>query len=122
MPGLNFHKRFADNVESGRKRQTIRAFRVIPIKPGDMLYLYTGLRTKYARKLGQYPAKSVELIHMHFNTKNDDVVILKETVYSTQTELDQFAQADGFDDWQDLKAWWKKTHNKKVFKGTLTKW
>lgn len=52
MPGLNFTK-FVDQIESGRKRQTIRRKRKRPIKPGDMLYLWTGQRTKQARKLGE---------------------------------------------------------------------
>lgn len=51
MALLNFQKQFADLIEAGTKRQTIRAARKYPIKVGDKLYLYTGLRTKYCRKL-----------------------------------------------------------------------
>lgn len=40
MPLLNFEYRFADKIESGEKRQTIRAPRKYPIKAGDKLYLY----------------------------------------------------------------------------------
>ena len=53
MPLIGFKKEFADLVESGAKRQTIRAPRKRPIKVGDTLYLYTGLRTKQCRKLGE---------------------------------------------------------------------
>ncbi len=44
MALLGFKKRFADKVRTGRKRQTIRAFRKYPIVPGETLYLYTALR------------------------------------------------------------------------------
>jgi len=48
MPTINFTK---FKVESGEKRQTIRAVRKRPIKVGDKLHLYSGLRTKKARNL-----------------------------------------------------------------------
>lgn len=51
MPAYNFKSIFADAVESGEKYTTIRQPRKNPTKPGDTLYLYTGLRTKQARLL-----------------------------------------------------------------------
>lgn len=51
MPSLNFKKQFAPDVESGKKRQTIRPKRKHPVKVGDKLYLFTGLRTKVCRRL-----------------------------------------------------------------------
>ena len=56
MPAINFKAQFADAVEQGRKRQAIRAERKDnrpPCKLGDTLSLYTGLRTKATRKLGE---------------------------------------------------------------------
>ena len=52
MPSLNFTK-FTDKILSGEKRQTIRLSRKHPIKRGDKLYLYTGMRTKNCKKLGE---------------------------------------------------------------------
>jgi len=53
MTAYNFKACFADDVESGRKRQTIRAVRKDKRKPrpGEALQLYTGMRTKSCRKL-----------------------------------------------------------------------
>ena len=53
MAALNFQKRFAEAVETGEKRQTIRRRRADGHDPkaGDPLYLYTGMRTKACRKL-----------------------------------------------------------------------
>ena len=53
MPLLGFKREFAEAVRSGAKRQTIRARRKRPFRIGDVLYLYTGLRTKKCRKLGE---------------------------------------------------------------------
>jgi len=51
MPALNFQSRFADLVASGKKRQTIRPVRRHPIKAGDLLHLFTGMRTKRCKRL-----------------------------------------------------------------------
>lgn len=46
MPAINFKKQFADAIREGSKGQTIRKRRKYPIKVGDSLTLYTGMRTK----------------------------------------------------------------------------
>jgi hypothetical protein len=51
MPSLNFQTQFVRLIESGKKRQTIRPLRKNPIKVGDKLYLFTGLRTKDCKTL-----------------------------------------------------------------------
>lgn len=53
MPALNFQKQFADKIKNGEKLQTIRALRKRPFVIGDVLYLYTGMRTKNCVKLGK---------------------------------------------------------------------
>lgn len=50
MVALNFHIQFADDVEAGRKTDSIR--KTARCKIGDKLQLYTGQRTKKCRKLG----------------------------------------------------------------------
>ena len=53
MVAFNFKAQFADAVERGVKRQTIRAIRKDGRVPhiGSALQLYTGMRTKNCRKL-----------------------------------------------------------------------
>ncbi len=53
MGAYNFRAQFAEDVESGRKTQTIRAERKDGRRPkvGDTLKLYTGMRTKACRLL-----------------------------------------------------------------------
>ena len=62
MPAINFKKQFAELVESEEKRQTIRPLRKCPIKPGETLFLYTGMRTKQCRKLKEVVCKNVSPI------------------------------------------------------------
>jgi hypothetical protein len=129
MALLGFKKRFAGKVSTGKKRQTIRAFRKYPIKVGDTLHLYTALRSKYARRLRKpVTCQSVELIHIHFN---NNTIILPEQVISERYWLDRFAKADGFSNWDDMKSFWFEEHGVKkgkrkiiltVFKGNLIKW
>jgi hypothetical protein len=51
MPAYSFKGQFVPYVEEGSKPHTIRNRRKYPVKIGDTLYLYFGLRTKYVRKL-----------------------------------------------------------------------
>lgn len=52
MPAYNFKRRFHKMVESGEKTQTIRKVRKYPTKPGQVIYLNVGMRTKHFRRLG----------------------------------------------------------------------
>lgn len=119
MAALNFHERFADKVESGEKTQTIRAFRKIPIKVGEILYLYTGLRTKHARKLGEGKCTSNGVIEI----RSDAIYIRRRSskVWIGGKKLDQFARSDGFESWEDMKKWWLNVHGL-PFTGNIIEW
>ena len=66
---------FIDKILSGEKRQTIR--RASPkwqnVKAGDKLTLYTGLRTKQCRKLGEAVVESITPIMI--DTECDNVAV-----------------------------------------------
>lgn len=117
MPALNFQAQFAPLVESGEKRQTIRAYRKDGRDPkrGDALYLYTGMRTKACRKLGEVECKDVQ--HIAFD--ESDLVIGNRDRWAD--EADALAQSDGFEAWPDMLAWFEKTHGL-PFSGLLIRW
>lgn len=55
MPAYNFQGQFVPYIEDESKPHTVRADRKdgkVP-KPGEILYLYTGMRTKKCRKIGE---------------------------------------------------------------------
>lgn len=129
MPALNFQKRFADLVESGRKRQTIRKIRKRGNpKPGDALYLYTGMRTKSCRLLNKVTCLSVEPFRLE---ESEWCVSEKNTVVSLQLALGgqvmgwreghAFAQADGLRSTEDL-AHFLRTHYGLPFDGQVIHW
>lgn len=62
MPAYNFKERFASAVEQGIKRSTIRPRRRNPSRPGDPLYMYTGMRTRACRKLTTATCRQVRPI------------------------------------------------------------
>ncbi|HYE33340.1 MAG TPA: hypothetical protein VEH27_18095 [Methylomirabilota bacterium] len=118
---LNFSPRFAEPVQNGRKRQTIRAIRKdgkVP-KVGETLYLWTGCRTKQARKLGEHKCKEVKPVEIHLTfAKVGDLVILAA---DTPSIIDFVAQEDGFKDWTEMRDWFEEVHGL-PFHGNLIRW
>jgi hypothetical protein len=112
---LNFTM-FVDKVESGEKRQTIRAN--TKATSGCNLTLYEGMRTKKCRKLGEAKCVSVQK------------VTLMETLVQPQGNcviggmfLDGFAKADGFKTYADMWAFFKPRANEHgEFHGFLVRW
>jgi len=115
MPAINFRKRFAEMVESGIKQQTIRRERKHPIKVGDLLYLYTGMRTKYCRKIGEAVCKSMESITI------DREGIKLGKCYLTGQQQHDVAWADGFRHLYEFVDWFNKLYGL-PFKGVLIEW
>lgn len=112
MVAINFKNEFAEDVESGKKRQTIR--KKARCKPGDALQLYTGMRTKKCRKLADAICTSVA-----------PVTIDHCSIYSGQMKLlneDQIARDDGFEDFTAMAEWFEKQYGVLPFEGELIKW
>lgn len=116
MPALNFQKQFADKVRTGEKLQTIRKPRANPIREGDTLYLYTGMRTKNCEKLGEgvcYGVKDVEIL--------ENGVMIINGMFLNKSLRNEIANRDGFDTYTDMWLWFKNTHGL-PFKGQLILW
>lgn len=120
MALINFQKQFADDVESGIKTQTIRTNRKHPIKPGETLYLYTGLRTNNTKKLKEVECKDVYEIHIFPGAILMELRWGVIEVHDTHF-LNKFAQADGFRNWTRMIEWFEGTHSL-PFEGTLILW
>ena len=115
MPALNYKKQFAPSVKGGTKRQTIRAKRKVPIKRGDTLHHYTGMRTRQCRKLGEDVCVSME-----------DIFITADYVKVNWRSLDEhevetLAIADGFDSAASFLSFFRETHGL-PFSGDLIRW
>ena len=113
MVAFNFQKRFADAVEAGHKRQTIRAKARCMV--GDKLQLYTGQRTKACYKLRDEICTSVRRIVIGPKTIKVDGHQL--TILETET----FARSDGFQNWGEMRRWFEDNHGL-PFTGWLIEW
>lgn len=124
MPSLNFHPRFVDAIRFGTKRQTIRAPRRHPIKVGDTLYLFTGLRQANCARIGEADCKSVERVTISFLSKAVEIgEPARGRVLTLKSDLDAFARRDGFDDWRAFADFFARAHRGAVvFTGDLIRW
>lgn len=114
MVAYNFQGRFAPLVATGQKRQTIRPNRKLRhAKPGEAVQLYTGMRGIHCKLLA--------LGTCQFSTpcriEETGILLGGELVVS----LDNFAEADGFANFREMKAWFAETHGL-PFEGTLITW
>lgn len=112
MPSINFQPRFASLISAGKKRQTIRRQRKNPIKEGDTLYLFTGLRTNKCHKI-----KTVTCIGVDTVVINDAALDISRDVGSKE----KFARADGFKNYAEMKEWFREKYGL-PFIGTVIRW
>ena len=126
MPALNYSDQFAPKVESGDKRQTIRALRKRPIKTGDILYHFHGLRHPGCRRLGYSIAEEVMPIKMHARL----LTVPRRVVVKCDGEwrrigprtLFELAEDDGFDSVDAFFAWFNPGNGSQAFRGQLIRW
>ena len=118
MVAYTFKPRFVIPIELGEKRHTIRAVgKKRHARPGDTLQLMTGPRMR-PRKIGEATCVDVRPITLAFGdaTKRPFVCFGDPSdagpgdILITPAELDDFARADGFADWQALADFWAETH------------
>ncbi|UWR40222.1 hypothetical protein K4L04_01175 [Phaeobacter inhibens] len=117
MVAYNFQPQFAEAVENGSKRQTIRARRKDDrhAKRGDKLQLYTGMRTKACRKLRDAVCHDA-----------CPILIEADKIWTFEpqelhTDLEAWAKRDGFATWPEMRAFFEQTHGL-PFTGVLISW
>lgn len=114
MPALSFSPQFVSPVEAGTKPHTIRADRRHPIKPGDALALYTGMRTKACRLLFRTTCTRVQRVEIPACGS----LIVDGRTYADD-ERQELALRDGFDT-EDL--FWRFFWDRMPFTGSLIWW
>lgn len=118
MTVIMFQPRFAPMVADGSKQQTVRPPRKRPIKVGDKV----SLRKWAARPYGSPQIvlrESVCAGTAPIMIAQDGIVL--DGVAILGQDLDRFAVADGFRDWNDLLAWFSDTHALPLH-GILIRW
>jgi hypothetical protein len=115
MPAISFSV-FKSKIQDGSKTQTIRKPWKRPIKVGDRLYLYWKQRTAECELLLYTNCVDVTPV-----TIKDLGFVAGETKKDWDMTNDEFAHADGFDDWAALVDWFDKTHGL-PFEGIVISW
>jgi hypothetical protein len=122
MVAFSFKSRFVSKIEDPSKRQTIRNMRKRNSWKGDVLQLFTGPRFKPVR-LGAAACVDCGPIGMDFKLERVSILwVSGNNSYYHATSLDDFAVDDGFEDWDDLRAFWRETHDVQLFEGWATHW
>jgi len=130
MVALNFKAQFADAVEEGRKRRTVRAPRKDGRNPkqGDLLQLYTGQRQRGCRKLLDAKCtrvRTVEIDHMGVKINGKKLYAGHAPAFEGSPDPNcydgDFAHADGFDNFTELVEFFEREHGL-PFKGLLIEW
>lgn len=138
MADYSFQPRFVVPIELGIKQQTIRAYRKPAVKRwrtgadgasllaghakvGGPVRLKTGPRFQ-PRIIGEATAVLVDQVRLDF--RKDQVATLGKHGLTTISggELDPFAVRDGFQDWADLRAFWRDMHGLEPFEGARIFW
>jgi hypothetical protein len=120
MPAYNFKPQFVAPVESGQKRCTIRG--KAP-KVGSTAYLYTGMRTKACRKLGEGVVTNVTrfMIYVDNTTYGLDICIFFGGIRLDEDEIVELAIKDGFKSAYDFGRFFLDVYGDK-FSGHLIEW
>lgn len=117
MVAYNFQARFAEDVESGRKCQTIRLLgKRRHAQPGDMLQLYTGMRSPGCRLLREAPCVVALAVSID---EAGRISVGGQPLDGTDADL--FAQADGFAIAEELVDYFRDAAGL-PFRGVVIKW
>lgn len=134
MVAYSFAPQFVEAVASLKKRQTVRALRKRHALPGERLQLYSGMRTRYCRKLVKVDpiCTDVRRVAIDIAPANPLIVLSIEIegVPLSADEIEAFAVADGFggalaDGYarQRMGLFWIKNHPAaQFFEGVVIRW
>lgn len=133
MVAYSFKKQFGPPILAGTKAQTIRAERTGKgrhVRPGELVQLYTGMRSKHCRRLGEALCLEVAPVRIELPRARRVPEVMIFTPEGdlarhvlTARALTAFARADGFRDFDELHAFWAKEHpGVDTFHGVLIRW
>lgn len=106
MPAYNFQKQFVPMILAGTKGTTIRKRRKYPVKVGDIVWLYTGMRTKECKLLAGAPCIRIE-----------PIVIWpyeERLAGNLDFSVNQLAAGDGFSSLHDFFDFFRRTYRENV--------
>lgn len=119
---FNFKRQFVADVESGKKRQTVRATRKdgrVP-KVGDIACCYTGLRTRGSRLIRE--SEIIEVLRVRIHHRDPSCPLVIDGWKIDLFKRIEFAQDDGFSCWESMAEWFRQNHPNDPFEGFCVRW
>jgi len=113
MVAYSFKKQFGAPILAGTKSQTIRAERAgrsRHARPGELVQLYTGMRTRQCRLLGEVRCLEVVPVRLSLAIQGPAELIRIGDRFIRPDSFDAFAQQDGFADMADMARFWWAEH------------
>ena len=122
MVAYSFKARFEMPIREGWKTQTIRAERARHARPGEMLQLFVGMRTRHCRKIvADVRCTDVMAIVISFDGDGAIGRIITDGV--PVRDLDAFAVQDGFKDADEMADFWRREHTPVgLWHGVVIEW
>ena len=121
MAAYNFQKQFVPLIESGAKRSTIRQRRkngYLP-RPGDVLRLYSGMRTKSCKLIRE--AAVIAVTPITINAANGCADVVLNGVRLLDSDVSALARSDGFKGIIDFAVFFEQMYGGSV-SGYLIQW
>jgi hypothetical protein len=133
MVAYSFKQQFVEPIRAGLglptaphthpKLQTIRANRKRHARPGEILQLYRGMRTKHCFLIGRAWCTATWPILLDFKAERVEIAANPSRLAMRKDiELDDFAWSDGFEDWAAMRSFWRDTHDIARFEGAIVHW
>lgn len=124
MVAYSFQERFVPLIREGYKRQTVRSHRPRHARPGELIQLYQGMRTKLCAKIVEdVICTHVSPIEITFRHGLIDRIVTGWPALLSVPDPDAFAIEDGFEDREDMSAFWTRQHKPALrFSGVLIEW
>lgn len=122
MVAYSFKGRFVEPIKASTKRQTIRAVgKRRHAQPGDLLQLYTGMRTRNCALIAERRCADVGDVEISVEFGGITGIQMNGLVLDRE-EMELFARNDGFADLADMSAFWLAEHGVGEFRGYVISW
>lgn len=120
----NFRKELATAIRYGVKAQTMRQNRKdgrVP-KPGDLIRMFTGMRTAYCKSIGSSVVIECFPVYMDLSDLRGRVIV-SNGIRLHFGEMESFAKLDGFPSALAMLEWFQKTYRPSdSFHGFCVRW
>lgn len=120
MVAYSFQKRFVPLIRQGLKTQTIRANRKRHVRVGQLIQLYTAMRTAQCERIiPDTPCTGIHPISIEWDGARIARIVVGGLPVRNH---DGFATLNGFASIEDMTEFWLQHHGPLPFQGVVIEW